>query len=73
MFGYPIKWQKGDIAVVCNWRWAHGRPKITLDENERRELGVVLGPTFARVGQKDGCWPGQRESENMSETSSRAC
>ena len=54
LFGYPIKWAPGDIAVICNWRWAHGRPKIELNEGEVRELGVVLGPTFKRVGQKDG-------------------
>ena len=43
LFGYPIKWAPGDIAVICNWRWAHGRPKIELEEGEVRELGVVLG------------------------------
>jgi hypothetical protein len=34
-----------------------------LIAGEFGELGVVLGPTFKRVGQKDGCWPGQQGSD----------
>mmetsp|Transcript_12127 Transcript_12127/g.18311 ORF Transcript_12127/g.18311 Transcript_12127/m.18311 type:complete len:347 (+) Transcript_12127:147-1187(+) len=55
-FGVPIKWKAGDIAVICNWRWAHGRPAYTLEEGERRNLGVLLGETFDRVGPLEGKW-----------------
>jgi len=56
LYGMPIDWNVGDIAVVCNTRWLHGRPGITLAENEERELGVVLGATFERLGDIDGKW-----------------
>ena len=57
-YGTPIDWKVGDVAVVCNYRWAHGRPPIYLDnENgETRELGVVLGPMYKRMGQKEDKW-----------------
>ena len=55
-FGVPIKWEQGDIAVVCNWRWAHGRPAYSLEEGEKRTLGVILGETFDRVGALDDKW-----------------
>ena len=55
-FGIPIDWNVGDVAVVCNWRWAHGRPGIHLDEGEQRDLGVMLGATFERVGDLPGKW-----------------
>lgn len=55
-FGYPIKWEKGDIAIICNYRWAHGRPEYFLEEGEERELGVILGPQYDRQGQI-GEWP----------------
>merc|ERR1711964_715377 len=29
-FGVKIEWNKGDVHVVCNWRWAHGRPAYFL-------------------------------------------
>lgn len=48
-FGTPIDWEVGDIAVVCNYRFAHGRPAIHLEPGEERELGVVIGETFDRV------------------------
>jgi hypothetical protein len=56
-FGVPIKWQTGDIAIVCNWRWAHGRPAYSLLEGERRQLGVMLGESFDRVQDRDDKWP----------------
>jgi len=43
-FGIPIRWQDGDVAVVCNMRFAHGRPGVHLLPGEKRELGVMLGP-----------------------------
>lgn len=55
-FGMPIDWKQGDIAIVCNYRFAHGRPGIFLDDGEERELGVMLGETFERVGDLAGKW-----------------
>ena len=55
-FGIPIDWNKGDVAIVCNYRFAHGRPAIHLAEGEERELGVLLGETFERVGDLDRKW-----------------
>jgi hypothetical protein len=54
--GVPINWNVGDVAVVCNWRWAHGRPGIHLEDGEKRELGVLLGETYRRVGDLDNKW-----------------
>lgn len=56
MFGVPIYWRTGDVAVVCNHRWAHGRPSYTLGAEEERTLGVVLGPMYKRLGQYDDEW-----------------
>ena len=55
-FGIPIDWDVGDVMVVCNYRFAHGRPGIHLDAGEERELGVIIGETFERVGDVDGKW-----------------
>jgi len=57
-YGIPIQWNVGDIAILCNFRWAHGRPIYTLDHqtNEERELGVVLGQVYDRQGQMEGKW-----------------
>jgi len=55
-YGIPINWAVGDIAVMCNYRWAHGRPIFHLEEGENRELGVVLGGVFDRIGQQEGKW-----------------
>ena len=55
-FGIPIDWSVGDVAIVCNWRWAHGRPGIQLDVGEQRELGVLIGEPFDRVGDLDDKW-----------------
>lgn len=54
--GTPIKWQQGDIAVVCNYRFAHGRPEVILENGEQRELGVIVGDTYERIGDVDGKW-----------------
>ncbi len=48
-FGIPIDWRVGDVVVVCNYRFAHGRPSIHLNEGEQRVLGVLLGEQFDRV------------------------
>ncbi|MEO0423791.1 MAG: TauD/TfdA family dioxygenase [Pseudomonadota bacterium] len=55
-FGIPIDWRVGDIAVVCNYRFAHGRPAIHLEAGEERELGVMLGEQFDRLGIVPGKW-----------------
>lgn len=55
-FGTPIEWAVGDIAVVCNYRFAHGRPAIYLEPGEERELGVMIGETFDRVEARDDKW-----------------
>lgn len=55
-FGIPINWSVGDVAVICNYRFAHGRPSIQLAENEERELGVLIGEPFNRVGDLDDKW-----------------
>eukprot|EP01083_Nonionella_stella_P285351 971272_1 len=50
-YGLPVEWNVGDIVILCNYRWAHGRPVYDLEnENEERNLGVVLGQVFDRVG-----------------------
>ena len=43
-FGIPLRWQAGDVAVLCNMRYAHGRPGVHLEPDEERDLGVMLGP-----------------------------
>ncbi len=55
-FGVPIQWNTGDIAIVCNYRLAHGRPGIHLGENEERELGVLIGEPYERVGDLPDKW-----------------
>ncbi len=55
-FGTKIDWAAGDLAIVCNYRFAHGRPEIHLRDGERRKLGVILGRQFDRVGQRDDKW-----------------
>jgi len=52
-YGLPIQWKTGDVAAMCNYRWAHGRPGFTLLPGEKRQLGVLLGETFDRIGHKD--------------------
>ena len=51
-----VRWQAGDIAVICNYRFAHGRPEYALDIGEERTLGVCLGPMFDRVGEMPDKW-----------------
>lgn len=54
--GFPLAWQEGDVAIVCNYRFAHGRPGFRLQPGEERVLGVCLGGMFDRVGEADGKW-----------------
>lgn len=55
-FGMAVDWQVGDIVIVCNYRFAHGRPGIHLGAGEERELGVLIGEAYERVGDIDGKW-----------------
>jgi len=55
-FGMPLNWQRGDVGVICNYRWAHGRPAIHLEHGEARQLGVVLGDQYHRVGVRPDGW-----------------
>jgi hypothetical protein len=55
-FGTKLDWERGDVAVICNYRFAHGRPGIVLAEGETRKLGVLLGEQFERVGQLNDKW-----------------
>ena len=54
--GFPLVWEEGDVAIVCNYRFAHGRPNFELEDGEQRELGVVLGEMYDRVGALPGKW-----------------
>jgi len=54
--GIPLQWKKGDIGVVCNYRFAHGRHKYVMNEGEKRELGVILGEMYPRLGTLPGKW-----------------
>jgi hypothetical protein len=55
-YGIQIDWHVGDLAVVCNYRFAHGRPGIHLQDGEDRELGVLIGESYQRLGHLDGKW-----------------
>lgn len=55
-YGISIPWKEGEIAILCNIRWAHGRPGMTLEDGEKREIGVVLGEKYQRQGQDNTKW-----------------
>lgn len=55
-FGIPIPWKVGDVALICNYRFAHGRPAVHLKEGEQRELGVIIGESFDRVETLEDKW-----------------
>lgn len=55
-FGIQVDWRVGDIAIVCNYRFAHGRPSIYLENDEERELGVLIGEAYERLGDLQGKW-----------------
>lgn len=54
--GNKIDWKTGDVALICNYRTAHGRPAIHLKPGEERNLGVRLGETYRRQGAIEGKW-----------------
>ena len=55
-FGIPIDWNIGDIGIICNFRFAHGRPGIHLQPGEERDLGVIIGKAYDRVEALEGKW-----------------
>ena len=55
-YGIPIAWEVGDVALICNYRFAHGRPAVHLKEGEQRELGVLIGESFDRVETLEDKW-----------------
>lgn len=51
-YGLAVTWETGDVAVICNYRMAHGRKAIDIDPaTEKRQLGVLLGPLYKRRGE----------------------
>jgi hypothetical protein len=54
--GIPIPWKVGDVGLICNYRFAHGRPGIHLKEGEDRELGVLIGESFRRLQTLEDKW-----------------
>ena len=55
-FGIKLDWRQGDIGIICNYRFAHGRPGIHLEAGEDRTLGVLLGAQYDRVGALPDKW-----------------
>jgi alpha-ketoglutarate-dependent taurine dioxygenase len=51
-YSFPIYWQPGWIAILDNERWAHARPPFSLQENETREIGVIIGDMKDRIGAR---------------------
>lgn len=49
-FGTPIAWEKGDLAIINNRRYLHGRPAYDLENGEKRSIAVIIGPVFHRRG-----------------------
>ena len=55
-YGIPLDWEVGDVALICNYRFAHGRPAVKLKEGEHRELGVLIGDAFDRLETYPDKW-----------------
>jgi len=55
-FGIKLDWVVGDVVIVCNYRFAHGRPAIHLESGEQRVLGVMLGERYDRIGDRPDKW-----------------
>jgi hypothetical protein len=54
--GVRVQWEQGDIVAFCNYRYAHGRPAYHLNPWEVRQIGVVLGEKFHRIGAAEHAW-----------------
>ena len=50
-----VDWEKGDIVIICNYRFAHGRPRHNTERDGEREIRVCLGPVFDRIGPSEKC------------------
>jgi len=55
-FGVPLPWKEGDVAVIDNMRFAHGRPGVELLPGEERELGVMLGKFYELQEDREDKW-----------------
>lgn len=55
-FGIPLTWKRGDVAVLDNFRYAHGRPGVHLLPGEQRELGVMLGQFYELGEHREDKW-----------------
>lgn len=54
--GIKVEWHRGDIVAFCNYRFAHGRPAFMLNPWEERQIGVLLGEKYQRIGQASEGW-----------------
>jgi len=54
--GIRVNWESGDIVAFCNYKFAHGRPAYNLHSWEERQIGVMLGEKFNRLGTYDNAW-----------------
>jgi len=54
--GIRVQWTEGDVVAFCNYRFAHGRPAFDLLPGEERQIGVMLGKKFQRIGPVEDAW-----------------
>mmetsp|Transcript_81381 Transcript_81381/g.226663 ORF Transcript_81381/g.226663 Transcript_81381/m.226663 type:complete len:414 (-) Transcript_81381:104-1345(-) len=54
-YGIRVPWRVGDVSMMCNYRWVHGRPGFCKKPGEERELAVMLGERFYREGASSEC------------------
>lgn len=62
----PVPWQKGDVAIVDNWRFMHGRQAI-IDPEDRRILtyfGYRSGPEMDVVSSSSDAWRQLQKDED---------
>ena len=55
-FGTQVTWNVGDLAIVCSYRLAHGRPEINLNDGEELEPGVLISEPLVRQETLDDKW-----------------
>lgn len=48
--GVRVQWTRGDVVAFCIYSFAHWRPAYELTPSEERQIGVVLGEKFKRIG-----------------------